>query len=314
MVDDPQQPSDAPGGNGERVGPDDRPGERVGPDDQPPVPGQANPSATPDPPPDAASKPDASQPTAASNPTAGPRSTAGRRSSAGPQPGTGAGRPEDATRIDGVTWSPGAADETRPVPPRAPAWSGRAGVPARGAGPAGPPPPPNWGYDDEPDDRRWWMPILVGSVALVLLGVLVVAGWLIVDSARRDAPSAPTPAITSPAAPTAPTTRPPTTAATTPSATPTATPAATPVPLPPLVGLSQQEAVDWLERLGLVPRIRPQTSNRPPGTVLDTDPSTGTEVEPGSEVVLVVAEPPPTEPVPTTPPGPTGPTQPTPDG
>ncbi|AVT30950.1 PASTA domain-containing protein [Plantactinospora sp. BC1] len=193
------------------------------------------------------------------------------------------------------------------MPPREPAWSGRAGVP-----PPGSPPPrqpqPDWGYGPEADDRRWWMPILIGTVALLLLGALVVAGWAIVDAGRRDTPTSPTPVATTSAAPTTPA---PTTAATTPSPTPAATTGA-PVPLPPLVGLSQQEAVAELERLGLVARIEPRTSARPPGTVLDTEPSTGTEVEPGSEVLLVVAEPP--TPPPSTEPGPTGPPQPTPEG
>ncbi|MEQ4300477.1 PASTA domain-containing protein [Plantactinospora sp. B6F1] len=220
--------------------------------------------------------------------------------------------PADATRADPTTRPLDATvrrpDTTAPIPPREPAWSGRAGVPPRGPTPPQQP-QPDWGYGAEEDDRRWWMPILVGTVAVILLGVLVVAGWAIFDSARRDAPTSPSPVVSTPAAPTASTTGPPTTAATTPSATPGGTTEA-PVPLPPLVGLSQREAVAELERLGLVPRIRPQTSGRSPGTVLDTDPSTGTEVEPGGEVVLVVAVPP--TPPPTTAPGPTGPTQPTP--
>ncbi|MFY1674435.1 PASTA domain-containing protein [Plantactinospora sp. WMMB334] len=270
MADDPQQPPEGPGTHGERGGGDEEP-----------------PAAAGDVP-----------------------------------PGDAGGRArDDATRISGAhgdapqgdaTWiggqpQDGAADRTQPVPPRSPAWSGRAGVPARGPEPAGPP-PAGWGYGEEADDRRWWMPILVGTVALILLGILVVAGWLIVDSARRDTPTPPSPAVTSPIAPTRPTTPPPTTTAATPSATATA---AGPVVLPPLVGLQVDEAVESLERLGLVPRIETQVSSRPPGTVLDTDPSTGTQIEPGGEVILVVAAPPA---APTGTSGPPGPIQPTPGG
>ncbi|MGI5146413.1 PASTA domain-containing protein [Plantactinospora sp. CA-294935] len=283
MADDPRQPPDD-GVDGDRGVPEDRPqgdapsgppaGAGAGPDDATRI----------------------GQPGAADATRAGDTAR---------QPG-----PEDATRIGDTVRQPGAADATAPIPPREPAWSGRAGVPPRGSAPPRQP-QPDWSYDPEPDDRRWWMPILVGTVAVVLLGVLVVAGWAIVDSARRVTPSSPSPVLTTPAAPTAPTTGPPTTAASTPSATPSVSTEA-PVLLPPLVGLSQQEAVAELGRLGLVPRIEPRTSGRPPGTVLDTEPSTGTEVQPGSEVILVVAEPP-TSP-PTTAPGPTGPTGPTPGG
>ncbi|MEN3613319.1 PASTA domain-containing protein [Plantactinospora sp. ZYX-F-223] len=271
MADDPRQPPDDRGVDGDRGAPEGRP--------------QAD---APSPPP----------------------------SGAGPDDATRVGEPigqpgaADATRTGDTVRQPGAADATAPIPPREPAWSGRAGVPPRGSAPPRQP-QPDWSYDPEPDDRRWWMPILVGTVAVILLGVLVVAGWAIVDSARRDTPRSPSPVLTTPAAPTAPTTGPPTTAASTPSATPSVTTGA-PVLLPPLVGLSQQEAVAELGRLGLVALIEPRISARPPGTVLDTEPSTGTEVEPGSEVILVVAEPPTS--LPTTPPGPTGPTGPTPDG
>ncbi|MFY1688986.1 PASTA domain-containing protein [Plantactinospora sp. WMMB782] len=231
-------------------------------------------------------------------PAAGP-------TAAGPTAG-----PDDATsRIGETRRQPGTPEATAPIPPREPAWSGRAGVPPRGVQPPRQP-QPEWGYDPDPDDRRWWMPILIGTVAVILLGVLAAAGWWIVDSARRDGPAAPSPTATSPApTPTTvpPTTPPPSTPAPTPSAT-----AGTPVLVPPLVGLSQQEAVAELEQLGLVARIRPQTSGRLPGTVLDTDPSTGTELERGAEVVLVVAVPP--TGAPTTEPGPVGPTQPTPGG
>ncbi|GAA3752356.1 hypothetical protein GCM10022225_41000 [Plantactinospora mayteni] len=288
MADDPRQPPDDRGVDGDRGVPDGRP------EDESPSAPPTDTGAGPD---DATRLGETAQQPGAADAT--------RRGETVRQPG-----PDDATRVAETAQQPGTADATAPIPPREPAWSGRAGVPPRGADPPRPP-QPDWSYGAEPDDRRWWMPILLGTVAVILLGVLVVAGWAIVDSARRDVPSSPSPVVTTSAAPTTPTTAPPTSAATTPSATPSVTTGA-PVLLPPLVGLSQQEAVAELERLGLVPRIVPRTSGRPPGTVLDTEPSTGTEVEPGGEVVLVVAEPP--TPPPSTAPGPTGPTQPTPDG
>ncbi|MBF9132148.1 PASTA domain-containing protein, partial [Plantactinospora sp. S1510] len=92
------------------------------------------------------------------------------------------------------------------------------------------------------------------------------------------------------------------TATPSPTATPTATPSTT-VVMPPLVGLPEQEAVEILERFGLVPRLRFRGSDRPAGTVLQTDPPAGREVEPGDQVTLVIAEPrqdPPTTAAPTT--------------
>lgn len=198
-------------------------------------------------------------------------------------------------------------DAITPVPPRAPAWSGRAGVPVRPTGAPGRQPPADWSYGDEPDDRRWWMPIVVGGIALILLTLLLVAGWVIVESTRRNPSGPPSPMVSTPAVTTAATSAPPTTATAT--ATPSATASAStvaPVPLPALVGLPEGVAVDRLERLGLVPQIRFRTSDRPAGTVLETDPSAGAEVVPGDEVTLVIAEP--------STPGPTAPTQPTPAG
>ncbi|MFC6019203.1 PASTA domain-containing protein [Plantactinospora solaniradicis] len=219
---------------------------------------------------------------------------------------TDAGRAVEADTQAGQGHGATSPDVTPPIPPRAPTWAGRAEVPVRGRGAPGGPPPVDWSYGDgsygdEPDGRRWWMPILVGVIALVLLTVLVVAGWVIIDSARREAPDPPTPAVTTPAATPARTSAAPTTTPPSPTATPSAT-ASTTVVVPPLVGLPEQEAVELLEQFGLVPRLRFRASDRPAGTVLQTDPSAGREVAPGDQVTLVIAEPrpdPPTTSVPT---------------
>ncbi|WP_236648779.1 hypothetical protein [Micromonospora sicca] len=106
------------------------------------------------------------------------------------------------------------ADRTAPLPV---AWSGRAGVP---------PPRPvgyqeagtEW-YTEEQAGRRWWMPILLGILALLLIALIGVGVWLALRAADRGpepSPSltpGPTTAPATTAAPTsaAPTTQPPTT-------------------------------------------------------------------------------------------------------
>lgn len=197
-----------------------------------------------------------------------------------------------------------------PPPPREPAWSGRAEVPPRRPGPFRDQAPVDWSHGAEPDDGRWWMPIVVGVIGLVLLSVLVVAGWAIIDSTRRN-PTAPSPPVLStPAITPGPTSAAPTTApATPPGTTPTASIGTTVVP--PLVGLSVTEAIERLDEAGLVPRLQFQESRRVPGTVLETDPSGGLEVQRGDEVTLVIARP---RLAPPTTAGPTAPATPTPGG
>ncbi|MEU8816429.1 PASTA domain-containing protein [Actinoplanes sp. NPDC048796] len=188
------------------------------------------------------------------------------------------------------------------APSRAnPAWSGRAEVRA---------PQPGRGYpevdwaaaDAEPPGRdRWWMPIVVGVIALVLLGVLGWAIYLIVQD--DDSDDTPTPAVTmsSAAAPTrtattatsattettAPSTAPPTT---TTAPTPTTTdPTDTEVTVPALRGLALAAAESALNETGLNYRIKYRAVNAPAGTVVDSDPAEGQEVPPDTVVTLVVA-------------------------
>ncbi|MEU5788467.1 PASTA domain-containing protein [Micromonospora purpureochromogenes] len=184
-------------------------------------------------------------------------------------------------------------DRTRPLPPTGageqtvpaapPVWSGRAGVPP--PRPADYREPVEW-YGEEQRGRRWWMPILLGILALLLLAALGTGIWLVLRAAEeRDedpAPPAPTSApVTTAATTAAPTTEAPSTPATT---------AAAQIPVPPLVGLPRASAERILDRLDLSYRVRTrESSEQPPGTVIETDPEAGELVDAGDRVTLVVA-------------------------
>ncbi|HEX8632315.1 MAG TPA: PASTA domain-containing protein [Catenuloplanes sp.] len=186
-------------------------------------------------------------------------------------------------------------DGTGALPPAV--WSGRAEVRpptapvVRTAGPVG------WeaaGWEaDERPGRTWWMPILLGLLALLLISLLGVGVWLITQSGSRSgAPVVPSPSATPSrkVASTAPTSAAPTTA--TPPAATTATPAAPDVVMPDLVGQSSQEARDALDDLNLTYRLRSQPSDQAAGTVIETDPPAGRELPVGARVTLVIASPP----------------------
>ena len=169
-------------------------------------------------------------------------------------------------------------------------WSARAGVR---------PKPP--GYGDEGGDwaavpadeprGRWWTPIAVGIVGLLLLGLLGWGIYLIVqaDGTGEDV----TPGVTaSPAAPAATattTTQPTTTAPTTEPTTTAPTETPTDVTVPALKGLSSAEARDALDRTGLNYRLRFVTSDSPAGTVIDSDPAEGQQVPADTVVTLIIA-------------------------
>lgn len=172
-------------------------------------------------------------------------------------------------------------DRTAPLPA---AWSGRAGVP---------PPRPvgyqeastEW-YTEEQAGRRWWMPILLGILALLLIALIGVGVWLALRAADRG--PEPSPSLTP-----GPTTAPATTAAPTsaaPSTEPPTTTAAAQVPMPPLVGLPEAAARAVLDRLGVDYRVVTRPSDRPAGTVIETDPAAGAPVVEGDQVTVVVAE------------------------
>ncbi len=138
---------------------------------------------------------------------------------------------------------------------------------------------------------RWWMPILVGILALLLLAAL---GWGIYLIAQNSddgadtpapAPSAPAPTVTT----TEPTTPPTSTAPPTTTPTTTEPTGPTEVTVPALVGLSQQEAEQALDRRGLSYRLIFRPSDAQAGTVIDSDPAEGQEVPPDTQVTLVIA-------------------------
>ena len=187
------------------------------------------------------------------------------------------------------------------------AWSGRAEV--------RPPRPEQYTtvteWDEVPPPTeprgRWWMPILLGILALLLLGALGWGIYLIAQNSDDD-PAAPAPAPSAPA-PTATTTEPATTPPTStepPTTTPTTTEPTGPteVTVPALVGLSQEEAQQALDRRGLSYRLIFRPGEAQPGTVIDSDPAEGQEVPPDTQVTLVIAAER-TEPTTTPPTGPT---------
>lgn len=209
-------------------------------------------------------------------------------------PGGDATRPMDAVGGDATRpmGAAGAADQTRAMPPAGddPAWSGRAQV-------RGPQPPVEstsiGGYapaGDPDPGRKWWLPILLGVLALLVVAALIWAGWLITRSSGADDPepgTSPAPASVAPssAAP-SPTPSP----SRNPSPSPTVEPPAAAIPVPPLVGLNQADAVRSLDALGLGFRVSYAAGDAPAGTVLSSDPKEGTEVKPGTDVKIVVVK------------------------
>ena len=196
------------------------------------------------------------------------------------------------------------------APSRAnPAWSGRAEVRA---------PQPGRGYPEvdwaaaapAPQRDRWWMPIVVGIIALVLLAVLGWAVYLLVNSSGDE--QTPAPSVTTSAAATPTETA--TTETSSPSPTPTTTtpspepsttdPTSAEVIIPALRGLALSEAQAALRSTGLNYRlIYRQAPDVPAGTVIDSDPVEGQEVPPDTTVTLVIAAE--ATNTPTTPTGPT---------
>ncbi|MEU1678411.1 PASTA domain-containing protein [Micromonospora zamorensis] len=206
--------------------------------------------------------------------------------------------PDQTMPIDRSAGTPSGApsDQTRRIPaeppsapPNPPSWSGRAEVrPPRSAEPAG-----EW-YVEEQGGRRWWLPILWGVLALLLVALLGGALWLVLSSRENDrddpgsTPSLPSASATS----AAPTSASPTSAAPTsetPSSSATTT-APEEVPVPPLTGLPQATAEGLLDRLGLAHRVVYRPSELPPGTVVGTEPEAGTSVSTDDEVLLVISQ------------------------
>jgi hypothetical protein len=209
---------------------------------------------------------------------------------------------DDATR---VTPRPPQSDATSVMPPAQDDWAGGGEqAPWAGRAEVRPPRPGDYQQNDwttsvppaEPRGR-WWMPILVGIIGLILVALLGWGIWLIIQNQdKNDQTPAPAP-VTSAAAPpttppsTAPTTEPPTTQPTTTEPTPAE------VTIPALRGLSQQDAIQALGRRGLSTRLRYMSSDdAAAGTVIDSDPEEGQQVPPDTVVTLIIAAPPTTAP------------------
>lgn len=170
-------------------------------------------------------------------------------------------------------------DHTEAIPPRA-AWSGRAGVPPRGPSlrDSAPytreiPPPA--------EPRPWWTPVLLGVLALGLVGILILVAWWM---GRDDSPApveSPSAEVVVPTAPTEPTTQPPTAA--------TASPTAQVVSVPRLVGLDLDAAVAELDQLGLAYRFEYRTDEAPQGRVIGSSPPEGLVVPIQTTVTLIIS-------------------------
>ncbi|GIF24895.1 hypothetical protein BJ973_007154 [Actinoplanes tereljensis] len=209
-------------------------------------------------------------------------------------------------RADATSVMPPAADDDWAAPSRGnPVWSGRAEVRAPQPGrtsydtdwQAGPPPVPS-------ERDRWWMPIVVGIIVLILLAAL---GWGIYQIVQNSGDETPATTPTTSAATTAPTsaaTTAPSTAptVTTPETTPQTTePTQTEVLVPALKGLALDDARDALNQTGLRYRVLYRESTSPPGTVIDSDPAEGQEVPPDTRVTIVVSGTDPSAATPSTP-------------
>ncbi|MFD0741306.1 PASTA domain-containing protein [Phytohabitans flavus] len=187
-----------------------------------------------------------------------------------------------------------AADETAKVPTQPTVWSGRAGVPPRDGAATRGPAQTEWASPED-SGGKWWMPIVLGIVGLVLLGGLIAGVWLIYEANKVEPTPTPPPTL-------APTSAPATSPGPATSSAPPPTTAPAEVPVPLLVGLTDQQARDELDRLGLTYRLVYRPAVEPPNTVIETDPREGEIVAMGAEVTLVIASPlTPTEPPTTTP-------------
>jgi hypothetical protein len=195
------------------------------------------------------------------------------------QPFTRPGADSDATRQLPPTGRADDADATQV----ADAWTGRAEV--RGPTPAAD--TEEWIDQGEPEPgRRWWLPILLGLLAILLVFGAVAAFVALSNNSGGGPNPTPTPSHPAPtsAAP-SPTSAPPSPS---PSSAP---PSAATVIVPETSGDTQAVATGKLQALGLV--VHTQTQEDPvatPGTVLGTVPTAGTEVPTGSDITLIIAK------------------------
>jgi hypothetical protein len=200
--------------------------------------------------------------------------------------GTSPLRPDDsgATRIGG----PLGHDE----PPR---WTARANVPQPGDPALRQSTPEEWIEEDPYQGRSWFTPVIIGVVALILVGALSVGLYLIYqatadgDNAPQDqVPGVDTSSSTAPSPTSRPTTAAPSSAP--PSATATTGGPPSSVAIPPLRGNTLAQATIKLQQLGLeVKVVRRADGSVQPGEVLESDPGPGQMVAVGEAVTLYVA-------------------------
>lgn len=226
-----------------------------------------------------------------------------------PTDGSDGGRTAQLPRADeptAVTPRPPRRDVTSIMPPVGDASWGAAEAPWSGRAEVRPPRPGDYASTDwasEPPSEprgKWWLPIVIGIVGLLLLALLGWGIWLIARAQGNGDTLGPATTPSAPAPTTARPTTPPTSAApTTQQATTEPTPSE--VTIPALRGLSQDEARQALSRRGLSSRLRfVSSADAPPGTVIDSDPAEGQEVPPDTVVTLVIAAEPRTSATPST--------------
>ncbi|GAA2512185.1 PASTA domain-containing protein [Pilimelia columellifera] len=213
-----------------------------------------------------------------------------RDNPAGAAPG---GPPDD----DATRALPPIGDGTAVLPPVADdgPWQARAEVPQRSEVTE----QTQW-TESEPANDRWWLPLVLGLVGLILLGLVGYGLWLLFG--ENDDPATP---VVSPSATAAPTLSPTRSPSPPPSLSAPASQTAAPrVVVPDVTGLSRAEARERLEAVGLAYQLRYRSTGEvDPGTVLETDPAPGARVSRDAVVTLVIAErPPATRPSTTSPP------------
>lgn len=214
-----------------------------------------------------------------------------------------------AGKHEGQRKEPGMPDERDPERPdnvdESPVpdpdvWTGRAGVRPYGAVPRDP-------YEEESGwadpsavepPGRWWTPIAVGSVALVLLALLGFGVAVIVQSsgADTDTPEATPTAVRITTEETDPGATTPPAPGETPATPATTDPADAEVTVPALRGMPLADAQAALSRTGLGWRVIRRESDVEPDTVIACDPAEGQQVPSDTRITLVVATAPPNSP------------------
>ncbi|MEV6970165.1 PASTA domain-containing protein [Hamadaea sp. NPDC051192] len=181
------------------------------------------------------------------------------------------------------------ADATQ-VTPGGDHWTGRAEVRPDAVRDAVP--PEEWNDVEEPS-RNWWLPILIGVVAVLVALAVIVAVVLLMRRSNEPEPVPTTGAPTATSA--APSPSPTQTAPSSPETTNTGGPT-TQIEVPDLAGQSEAAAKSRLDQLGLTYSVTYQEApGTEAGTVITTVPVGGSIVGPGDDIRLIVATAPPSE-------------------